>query len=607
MESTRQPEASGRRLKSAGKGRVGAEPGAAAAIRPASEDKYRAMVEATGTGYLILDSNGRVLDANQEYVRLTGHRELRQILGRPVTDWTAAHEKERNARAVEQCARVGFIRNFVIDYVDGNGRMTPVEINATTVGSGDSLRIVSLCRDVTERKQFEDALRESEERWKFALEGAGDGVWDWNIQTGTAVYSRRWKEMLGFADDEIGNAASEWSSRVHPDDMPGVMAKIQAHIAGETPSAAVEFRMLCKDGSWKWTLGRGMVVSRDSDGQPLRLVGTNTDISERKHAEAALQEQKDFFHLIAETIGDFIAVLDLDGRRIYNSPSYSQFFGAATDLRGTDSFNEIHADDRERVKQVFRDTVATGKGREIQYRMQLPNGSIREMESMGNLIRDQDGNARRVVVVSRDITERKQMEDEVRQMAFYDPLTRLPNRRLLGDRLSQCLAANKRSACYGALMFIDLDNFKPLNDSHGHAVGDSLLVEVARRLLGCVRQMDTVARFGGDEFIVMLRELNTDQDESTAQARVIAEKIRVRLAEPYVLSVTQEGRPDATVEHRCTVSIGVTLFVAHEANTDDILKWADIAMYEAKAAGRNVIRFNDRLRPPCCPGTDGSA
>ena len=572
-------------------------------LRQASEEKYRALVEATGTGYLIIDAIGRVLDANEEYVRLTGHGELGQILGRPVTDWTAEHEREKNARAVEQCARVGFIRNFVIDYVDGKGRITPVEINATTVGVGDSLRIVSLCRDVTERKQFEDVLRESEERWKFALEGAGDGVWDWNIQTGTAVYSRRWKEMLGYAEHEIGNAAAEWSSRVHPDDMADVMAKIQAHIAGETPSAAVEFRMLCKDGSWKWTLGRGMVVSRGSEGQPLRLVGTNTDISERKCAEAALKEQKDFFHLIAETIGDFIAVLDLDGRRIYNSPSYSHFFGTATDLRGTDSFNEVHADDRERVRQVFRDTVATGKGRQIQYRMQLANGSIREMESMGNLIRDQDGRAKRVVVVSRDITERKQMEDEVRQMAFYDPLTRLPNRRLLGDRLGQCMAANKRSACYGALMFLDLDNFKPLNDGYGHAVGDSLLVEVARRLLGCVRQMDTVARFGGDEFIVMLRELNTDQDESTAQARVIAEKIRLRLAEPYALSVTQEGRPDATVEHQCTVSIGVTLFSDHEANTDDILKWADIAMYEAKAAGRNVIRFNDRYGPPYFPGT----
>jgi diguanylate cyclase (GGDEF)-like protein len=196
-----------------------------------------------------------------------------------------------------------------------------------------------------------------------------------------------------------------------------------------------------------------------------------------------------------------------------------------------------------------------------------------------------------VVVVSRDITERKLMEDEVRQLAFHDPLTKLPNRRLLNDRLSQTMAASKRSTFYGALMFLDLDNFKPLNDTHGHVVGDLLLIEVARRLRSCVRQMDTVARFGGDEFIVMLSELDTDKGESTSQARAVAEKIRIRLAEPYALDISREGHVKATVEHHCTVSIGVALFINHEANEDDVLKWADIAMYAAKDAGRNVIRF----------------
>ena len=135
-------------------------------------------------------------------------------------------------------------------------------------------------------RQREEALKESEFRWKFAIEGSGDGVWDWNIQTGDALYSRRWKEMLGFAESEISNNASEWSSRVHPEDMPGVMEIIQAHMDGKTPSVAVEFRMLCKDGSWCWTLGRGMVVSRDGEGKPLRLIGTNTDITVLKaHAQ----------------------------------------------------------------------------------------------------------------------------------------------------------------------------------------------------------------------------------------------------------------------------------------------------------------------------------
>jgi diguanylate cyclase (GGDEF)-like protein len=154
------------------------------------------------------------------------------------------------------------------------------------------------------------------------------------------------------------------------------------------------------------------------------------------------------------------------------------------------------------------------------------------------------------------------------------------------------MAASKRSGLYGALMFLDLDNFKPLNDAHGHGVGDLLLIEVARRLCGCVREMDTVARFGGDEFVVMLGELHTDRAQSTEQARVVAEKIRASVAEPYQLIVATPGQADTTVEHHCTVSIGVVVFANHENTQANILQWADTAMYQAKDAGRNTIRFH---------------
>lgn len=198
-----------------------------------------------------------------------------------------------------------------------------------------------------------------------------------------------------------------------------------------------------------------------------------------------------------------------------------------------------------------------------------------------------------IYCVWRDITERKQMEDQVRQLAFYDPLTQLPNRRLLNDRLIQAMAGSKRSVCYAALMFLDLDYFKPLNDMHGHVAGDLLLIQAADRLKSFVREMDTVARFGGDEFVVMLSELNTDKVKSISQAEIVAEKIRIRLSDPYLLTIKREGKADATVEHQCTVSIGVALFINHEASPDDILKWADTAMYQAKEEGRNSIRFYD--------------
>lgn len=193
--------------------------------------------------------------------------------------------------------------------------------------------------------------------------------------------------------------------------------------------------------------------------------------------------------------------------------------------------------------------------------------------------------------ITREITKRKQMQDQIRQLAFYDTLTRLPNRRLLIDRLNQILVASKRTGHHGALMFVDLDNFKPLNDKYGHFVGDLLLIEAANRLKSCVREMDSVARFGGDEFVVMLGDLATDYSKSITHAKVVAEKIRVRLSDVYQLNVTGEGEAESIIEHRCSASIGVFVFLDHEAGADDILKYADKAMYQAKAAGRNIIRF----------------
>jgi diguanylate cyclase (GGDEF)-like protein/hemerythrin-like metal-binding protein/PAS domain S-box-containing protein len=193
--------------------------------------------------------------------------------------------------------------------------------------------------------------------------------------------------------------------------------------------------------------------------------------------------------------------------------------------------------------------------------------------------------------IVQDITERKLAEEGIRLLAYYDSLTKIPNRRLLNDRLDQTIIANKRNSRHGALMFLDLDNFKPLNDTHGHKVGDLLLIEAARRIGSCIRETDTVARFGGDEFVVLLSELKENQSESIAQAGVVAEKIRALMSEPYRLVAKHDGSAELIVEHQCTSSIGVVVF-DHQASREDILKRADTAMYEAKNAGRNCVVLN---------------
>ena len=237
--------------------------------------------------------------------------------------------------------------------------------------------------------------------------------------------------------------------------------------------------------------------------------------------------------------------------------------------------------------------MQTGAPRHITYRFVAADGRIREMESRGNVILDQQGRVERVVVVAQDITERRQMEEAIHQLAFHDALTQLPNRRLLDDRLNQAMAASARSGCYGALMFLDLDNFKLLNDTHGHVVGDLLLIEAASRLKACVRGADTVARFGGDEFVVMISELDGDHAASLVQARIVADKILDTLSEPYRLTVGGDAQGEIIVKHRCTVSVGVVLFINHIDSQVNILKWADRAMYRAKKLGGDLICFHE--------------
>ena len=213
----------------------------------------------------------------------------------------------------------------------------------------------------------------------------------------------------------------------------------------------------------------------------------------------------------------------------------------------------------------------------------------------GEVMSKTDRNAQGEIIgyhgITREITERKRLEEQVRQIAFHDTLTRLANRRLMLEHLDQAMSASKRSHHHGALLFLDLDNFKSLNDTHGHSVGDLLLIEVAERLKACVREADTVARFGGDEFVVLLCELDTQPAEASEQAIAVAEKIRIRLSDLYVLQAAPSGPATGTIEHQCTASIGVAIFRGRDESQSSVIDRADAAMYQAKKDGRNRIRL----------------
>ncbi len=352
---------------------------------------------------------------------------------------------------------------------------------------------------------------------------------------------------------------------------------------------------LLKQSSYLFVLV-GLLVSLYQTYIALRvekLKRVQLELDLRAEAEA-LGKSEYWFRSIADFTYNWETWYSPEGRLLYISPSCERISGYSESefMAGEITMLDILSPKEEKhVIEHFMYVSDSEGSKELDFCIITKDRGERWISHASQPIYDANGCFAGRRSSSMDITERKKLEEEVRQLAFYDTLTNLANRRLLTDRLTQTMNASRRSNCYGALMFLDLDNFKPLNDVYGHVVGDLLLIEVANRLKSCVREMDTVARFGGDEFVVMLSELSEVKTESIVQTEVIAEKIRASLAGAYLLTVTQEGEASVTVEHHCTASIGVALFINHDASQDDILKWADDAMYQAKDAGRNMICF----------------
>ena len=353
------------------------------------------------------------------------------------------------------------VRSYILDVVRGraatllgnylretlSGRT--LEVKTQILPTGGMVRTFT---DVTDYVQAQAELRKSEALWKLALENSGDGVWDWHVQGGQEFFSKRLLALYGFEEHELDNSIDMLDGRTHPDDLAKMHQNRRAHLDGITSTYVNEHRILCKDGQWKWVLSRGMVIHRDIQGQPLRMIGTHTDITERKLSEALIWQQ-----------------------------------------------------------------------------------------------------------------------------AHFDALTGLPNRNMLRDRLTQEIKKCRRDGTQLACLFIDLDHFKEVNDTLGHGSGDLLLVEAARRIRDCLREIDTVARMGGDEFTVILPEVPDPRGLEPVLLKLLG-----TLATAFEL-----GNERVFV----SASIGVTIYPLDASNIEDLLKHADQSLYVAKGAGRNRFHF----------------
>ncbi len=412
-----------------------------------SEERFKAFMDHSPTVAWMKDEHGRYVYVNTPF-ELTFKLRLADVAGRSgAGPWTSETSRQmaENDRAILE---TGKSRQLYETLPVQSGPLQHWWILQFPVDDGSGQRFVGgMAVDISERRVAEEALRASEERYALAAQSVNDGLWDWNLKTNEVYYSLRWKEMLGCDNGEIGTTPFEWFRRIHPDDLANVQAALQEHLEGRTATFEIEHRIRHKDRGYRWVLSRGLAV-RNGDSHAYRMVGAQTDTTQRKLAEEQL----------------------------------------------------IHE-------------------------------------------------------------------------ALHDALTGLPNRSLFIDRLGHRLKHKRREKDkLFAVLFLDLDRFKLINDSMGHGPGDELLVETARRLEKSVRPGDTVARLGGDEFAILLEDV-TD----SADAAVVADRIQVALKE----SVHVGGQ-----EIVCSASIGIAMGMTGYEKAEDVLRDADTAMYRAKSLGR---------------------
>ncbi|GAA4500792.1 sensor domain-containing diguanylate cyclase [Gluconacetobacter tumulicola] len=418
----------------------------------------------------------------------------------------------------------------------------------------------------------------------LAIEGSGTGIWDRDVISGTIRYSAGWVEILGYAHDEIPARIEDSYGRVHPDDLAYVQATMQDHFDGRTSVYEVEHRLRCKDGSYKWVLSRGMVISRDEQGRPLRMVGTTADITSTHLMAERLRQTTNLVANLTNKIPGLIfesrRAPDGVARMTYVSSGIGEIFGLTAEdvaISTAAIHDRIHPDDRAMYHASLdasqRDLVSW----QCIFRVDLPVRGLCWRQIDARPARLPDGDTLWHGLVT-DVTERMEMEQQLHDLARLDHLSGLANRRAFLERMEKTWSALVQERHERvAVMMIDVDHFKSINDRYGHAAGDEVIRHVAAIMCSVLRSNDMTGRMGGEEFAVCLPNLGMEE------AGRIGDRLRAEIAE------TQAWFEDIAIS--LTVSIGIAPMLPTDRNGEQVLARADKALYAAKQAGRNRLAF----------------
>ncbi|MEW6119707.1 MAG: EAL domain-containing protein [Pseudomonadota bacterium] len=551
-----------------------------------SEERFRLLLDASPEAIFGVDTRGVCTFVNPACLRMLGYSR-EELLGQVIHPLIHHTHPDGRHYPKEECrVRLSTLEGRATHADDElhwrkDGSSFPVEYWSHPIyRDGELVGAVVNFVDITERKRMERALRDSEERYRLissvttdflyacSLSETGFGSIDWATASQETVF--------GYTPDEIV-ARGCWRCLVHPDDLCEFDRNI-THLAPGQRSEC-ELRILGKTGSTHYI--HAYTLAMHGEGGRQRLYGACQDITARRRAEEALRESEARFRAMAEHSVDWIWAMDTHGRHVYSNLRGVENLGyTAEEFLAHDPMGLIHPDDRGRYQEVWRHALSSRSGwKNVVLRWQHRDGSYRTIESSASALFSDAGDLTGFQGVDRDITERKEAEARIEFLAHHDVLTGLPNRVLLRDRFEQAVARAGRSRGRVAMVFLDLDNFKMVNDTLGHAAGDQLLLGVVKRLAGCTRESDTISRQGGDEFILLLNDI---PELDTVER--IAGDILVQLAEPMEI-----GGHSLNV----SCSLGIAVYPDDGGDFDILLQKADTAMYNAKDAGRRTYRFFD--------------
>jgi diguanylate cyclase (GGDEF)-like protein/PAS domain S-box-containing protein len=544
---------------------------------------YQRVIATAQDGFWRFNTDGYLLEVNQAYADAMGYKK-EELVGMHITQLSVITSTPELARQrIENIMNHPEYSHFETQHRHKNGHI--VYFSASNTYLPETGCIFSFLHDITERKKSESEmlvaqreLRRNQDLLNEAQRLGKIASWELDLVSGELRWSDEVYHMFELDPAKFKPSYANFLNAIHPDDRDKVNNAYTKSLENRE-SYEVVHRLLMTDGRIKW-VREHCLSDFDADNKPLRSLGTVQDITKEKLAEDQLRVAA-----IAFETHEAIMITDANVNIIRVNQAFQHITGYSADevLGKNPRILSSGRHDREYYAAMWQKLLNDGSWTgEIWDRRK--NGQIYPKWLTISVVNDNIGKISEYVAIFSDITARKQAEEEIYSLAYYDILTRLPNRRFMLDRLRQAQSTSARSKQYGALMFIDMDKFKVLNDTLGHDYGDQFLIEIARRLLNCVREVDTVARIGGDEFVVLLEEIGQSPEEVSQKVALVAEKIRTSLSSPYQLGEH---------EHHSSPSIGVSLYFGNDAPLESILKHADMAMYRAKESGRNAVRFFD--------------